>query len=336
MATVSVAATNPTLADWKAALGPDNMIGDLINVLQQTNEVVGDVTMMEGNEPTGHLMNIASGLPSATMRRLYEGIKPTKGQRVQVREHVGWLEAFHELDKKLYDLAGNGDAFRLQEAMLEVESMGRGFTKQVFYGDHANNAEEIFGLAPRYNSTSAGESRRNVIDGGGTSSDNASVWLVNWGPKAIFTFAAKGMPAGLQMEDLGDDVADNYGGVTGALLRVKRMHFSWDFGLGVADWRYGARLCNIDRSNLTFDASSGANLPQLMSQMIRKTPRRSMNNARFYMDSSVMGFFEAQISAAVKESTLRREDVGGVMTDTWKGIPIRQVDQLEVNEAQVT
>ena len=336
MATVNVATSNPTMADWKAALGPDNTIGDLINVLEETNEIMEDVTMMEGNEPTGHLMNIASGLPSATMRRLYEGIKPTKGGRIQVREHVGWLEAYHEIDKKLVDLNGNGQMFRLQEAMLEAETMNRGFTKQLFYGDHRNNPEEIHGLSARYNSVSSGESRRNVIDGGGTGVDNRSVWLINWGPQAVFSFAARGMPAGLQMEDLGLETATNYAGVTGALLRVWRMHFSWDFGLGIADWRYAVRLCNIDVGDLTEDASAGANLPVLLARALRRTPRKKLNRARFYMSQDVLGYFEAQLASAVKSSTLTMQDVGGVMIPTWKGVPVRQVDQLEADEARVT
>ena len=326
---------NPTLADWKQALGPDSKIGVLINLLEKTNEIVPDMTFMEGNEATGHLMNVATGLPPVVWRRLYEGVSPGKGRRAQVREAAGWMEAFNEIDAKLVELNGNGAQFRMQEAMLQIEAMTQSLANMFFYGNPDTDPKEVMGMSPRYSSKSA-KSGRNIIDAGGTGSDNRSIWLINWGPNATFGFVPKGSMAGLKAEDLGIETAENFGGVTGALLRVYRMHFMWDAGFGVADWRYNARIANIDFSNLTDDASSGANLPVLMKKATRKVPRRRMMRPAFYMSQDLIGFFESQLSAATKESTLRREEVGGMMTDTWSNIPIRQVDELEVDEARVT
>ena len=325
---------NPTLADWKAALDPMGGVGDLINLLEQTNDIVSDATFIEGNEATGHLMNIATGLPATSMRRLYEGIVPSKGARQQVREHVGWLEAFHEIDERLVALDGNGPAFRLQEAMLQVESMQQEFTRQLFYGNHTTDPKEVNGLAQRYSSTT-GNIGINVIDAdssASTSNHLQSIWLINWGPSAIFCFTPKGIPSGLKMEDLGKETSTNYGGVTGALLRVWRMHFQWDFGLAVADWRYAVRIGNIDLKRTTDSLTSGANLPKVMADAIRKTPRRKLNRPAFYMGNRVWGKLEQQLSEAVKESTLTREMVGGVMTTSFQGIPLRQVDILDKSD----
>ena len=328
--------SNPTLADWKAALGPDGMIGTLINQLEGTNEIIPDMTFMEGNEATGHLMNVATGLPPVVWRRLYEGVSPGKGSRVQVRESAGWMEAFNEIDAKLVALNGNGAEFRMQEAMLQMESMTQGVANKVFYGNPDTDDKDIFGLSARYSDLSA-QNGRNIIDAGGTGADNRSIWFVNWSPNALFGFVPKGSDAGLKAEDLGIETAENFGGVTGRLLRVYRMHFMWDVGIGLADWRYCARIANIDFSALTDDGASGANLPQLMAKAIRRTPRRRMMRPAFYMDGDLIGFVETQLSAAVRESTLRREEVGGVMTDTFgPGVPMRQVDELAVNEARVT
>ena len=332
---VTLSNNNPTLADWKAALGPDQKIGMLINQLEATNEILSDMTMLEGNEPTGHLMNVATGLPPVVWRRLYEGVSPGKGKRVQVRESVGWMEAFNEIDAKLVKLNGNGTEFRLQEAQLQIEAMTQSMANKVFYGNPDTDDRDIMGLAPRFSSKSA-QNGRNIIDAGGEQGDNRSIWLVNWGPNACFSFVPKGSEAGLQMEDLGMETAENFNGETGKLLRVYRAHFMWDAGLGLADWRYVVRIANIDFSELKDDASNGANLPVLMSKAIRKVPRMKLTRPAFYMSGDVVGFLESQLSAAIKESTLTREEVGGVMTTSFKGIPLRQVDELEADEARVT
>ena len=326
---------NPTLADWKAALGPDGQIGMLINLLEGTNEIVQDMTFMEGNEATGHLMNVATGLPPVVWRRLYEGVSPGKGRRVQVREAAGWMEAFNEIDAKLVKLNGNGPAFRLQESQLQMEAMTQSLAEMFFYGNPDTDPKDVMGMSPRYSSLTA-QNGRNILDGGGSGSDNRSIWLINWGPNACFGFVPKGSTAGLQMEDLGMETAENFGGETGKLLRVYRTHFMWDAGFGLADWRYCVRIANVDRSSLTDNGASGANLPELMAKAIRRTPRRKMMRPAFYMAGDLIGYVESQLSAAVQRSTLTREMVGGTMTNMFQGIPMRQVDELDVNEATVS
>ena len=335
---VQVNTNNPTLLDWKAALDPQGNIGALIEVLHETNEILEDMAVIEGNEVTSHLMNVRTGLPPVTWRRLYEGIDPGKGGRKQVRETTGWMEAYNEIDAKLAELNGNVNAFRLQEAQGQIEAMSQDMAKRIFYGNPADDARHIMGLSPRYNTvnTNNAENARNLIDGGGTGSDNRSIWLVSWGPMGTFTFTPKGSPAGLVMEDKGKVTSETLGG-TGKRLEIYRMRFEWSAGLGVADWRYNVRIPNVDVSNLNEDATgSSANLPVLMARAIRKIPRRAVMRMAFYMADDVLDKLGPQLSAAVRESTLTMENVGGKIVTRFQGIPIRQVDQLAVDEARVT
>ncbi len=74
----------------------------------------------------------------------------------------------------------------MSEALAFIESMNQSFTQQVIYGDTSSNKDGILGLTPRYNSLSASaNSSANIIDAGGTGSDNTSVWLVVWGAETI-------------------------------------------------------------------------------------------------------------------------------------------------------
>ena len=77
MATLAV--TNPTLLDVTKALDPDGSIAAVAEILNETNEVLQDMTMIEGNLATGHRTTVRTGLPAPTWRKLYQGVQPTKG-----------------------------------------------------------------------------------------------------------------------------------------------------------------------------------------------------------------------------------------------------------------
>jgi len=57
---------NPTLADLAKVTDPDGMIADVVEILNETNEILLDMTWLEGNTTTGHQTSIRSGLPSPT------------------------------------------------------------------------------------------------------------------------------------------------------------------------------------------------------------------------------------------------------------------------------
>ena len=113
MATLT--ANNPTLLDLAKVTGPDGQIATVVEILNETNEVLDDMSWVEGNLPTGHRTTIRSGIPAPTWRKLYGGVQPNKSTTVQVTDNVGMLEAYAEVDKALADLNGNTAAFRLQE-----------------------------------------------------------------------------------------------------------------------------------------------------------------------------------------------------------------------------
>jgi hypothetical protein len=62
MAVLSV--RNPTLLDLAKATDPDGRIATIVEILNETNEVLEDMVWMEGNLPTGHRTTIRSGIPT--------------------------------------------------------------------------------------------------------------------------------------------------------------------------------------------------------------------------------------------------------------------------------
>ena len=326
--------TNPTLLDLAKRLDPDNRIAQIVEILNQTNEVLDDMTFIEGNLVTGHMTTIRSGLPTPTWRKLYQGVQPTKSRTVQVTDTTGMLEAYAEVDKALADLNGNTAEFRLSESRPHMEGMSQEMAETVFYGNETTEPEAFTGLSPRFNSLSA-ESGDNIIDGGGTGSDNGSIWLVVWSEQTVHGIVPKGSQAGLQMEDKGQVTIENVDGA-GGRMEAYRTHFRWDAGLSVRDWRYVVRIANIDKSLLTVDVSTGADLSDLMFQAMELVPNLDMGRAAFYMSRDMRTWVRRQVADKVKQSTLDFKDVGGRRTMFFQEIPMRRVDKLAADEAQIT
>ena len=335
MATLSV--LNPTLADLAKATDPDGAIADVVEILNETNEVLDDMSWIEGNLPTGHRTTMRAGIPAPTWRKLYGGVQPNKGETVQVTDDCGMLEAYAEIDKALADLNGNSAQYRLIEDRAHIEGMNQEMVDTLFYGDNSSAPEEFMGLSPRFNSTSASNGE-NIILGGGSGSDNNSIWLIVWGPNTCHGIIPKASKAGLQVTDKGQvTVEDASGGSNTGRMEAYRTHYRWDVGLTVRDWRYIVRICNIDKSNLTKDASSSsADIPDLMFQAMTQIPNLSLGRAAFYMSRNTMSFVRRQVASAVSSSTLTVDDVGGKMVTRFQGVPIRRVDSLSADEATIS
>jgi hypothetical protein len=118
-------------------------------------------------------------------------------------------------------------------------------------------------------------------------------------------------------------------------MEAYRSHYRWDAGLTIRDWRYFVRICNIDRSALTVDAATGANLPDLMFQATERVKNVSGGRAVWYMDRGILTKLRQQSAYAVKNSTLSIDNVGGAMITSFNQIPIRRVDVLSPDEALV-
>lgn len=332
MATLST--THPTLLDLAKRLDPDNKIANIVEMLAETNEIIDDMVFLEGNLPTGHRTTVRSGLPAPTWRKLYGGVQPTKSRTVQVTDSCGMLEAYAEVDKALADLNGNTAAWRLSEDKAHIEGMNQEMASSVFYASEATAPEEITGLAPRFNSTSADNGTNIILDGTVDNADNTSIWFVVWGPNTCHGIYPKGSVAGLDSTDKGQVTIENVDGA-GGRMEAYRTHYRWDLGLSVRDWRYVVRA-QINSEDLTKDAASGADLIDIMSQMVESVPSTGMGRPAFYCNRRIKSFLRRQMVAKVKNSTLMMDQVAGKHVMTFDGFPVRRCDALVNTETGIS
>jgi hypothetical protein len=327
-----------TLLDVAKASNPDGSIAAVAELLTQTNEILLDMPFFEGNLPTGHKGVVRTGLPSATWRALYQGVQPSKSVRAQVEDACGMLETRSEVDVDVAKLNGNLAAFRLSEGQAFVESMNQTMADSLIYGNQGVNPERFNGLAIRYSAISGAANAVNVIDAGGTGSDNTSIWLVVWGKNTVFGVYPKGSEAGLQHEDLG--VIDAFD-ANQLRFRAYSDWWQWKCGLHVKDWRYVVRICNIDVSNLVSETGA-ADLVKLLVRAMARIPFAGMGSPVFYANRTVKEMLSIQAlnkSQNALSITEALRQFGGVQVAMQElrflGIPIRTVDRIVTTEARV-
>ena len=335
MATLAV--THPTLADVAKATDPDGKIATIVEILNETNEMLDDMVWVEGNLPTGHRTTVRAGLPAPTWRKLYGGVQPNKAENVQVTDTTGMLEAYAEIDKALADLNGNSAAFRMTEDKAHIEGMSQEFANTVMYGNEGTAPEEFTGFAPRFNDNSGPANADNIILGGGSGSDNGSIWLISWGSDTVHGIYPKGSKAGLQFNDKGQvTLEDASDGSNSGRMEAYRSHYKWDCGLSVRDWRYVVRICNLDISNLTGDKTgSSADITDLMAQAIELLPNASKGRPAFYMNRTLRSTLRRQV-ANTTNVNLTMDQVGGKQIVSFDGIPVRRCDALTSTEATIS
>jgi len=347
MATVGSVAL--TYADWAKRMDDGYRVAGIIELLSQTNEVLEDMLVIEGNLPTGHKTTVRTGLPQATWRLLNQGVPNAKSTTAQIVDTCGNLETYAVIDKDIADLNGNTAEFRLSEVKAFLEGMSQQVAATIFYGNQSTNPERFTGFAPRYSTktTANAQTAVNVLDGGGTSNTNTSLWVGVWGSDTCHATFPKGKVTGLQHRDMGEWPVQDTAGNT---YQAYRDHFKWEIGLVLRDWRYWARVANIDVTQLT--GVSAANLINLIIRALYRLPtapasattiqtsdtpevRADMGRAVIYCNRVVRTYLDLQ--AMNKTNVLLRiEEFEGKPVTTFRGIPIRTCDAILNNEAQVT
>lgn len=319
-----------TLVDI-AASESDKMLVDL---LSQENAILEDMPWVQCNDGQGHKTKIRTGLPVPTWRALYQGVQPTKGTVAPVRDACGNLEDFGEVDELEYQLAADdAETWRMQEDAAHIEGIGQEAAKTFFYGNVTLNPEKFHGLAPRYNALSGVNTADNVVNGLGVGADNASVWLVGWGPLSCHGIYPKGTMAGLKPEDLGRQVRQNSDGSRFTVLMTK---YAWQLGLTLRDWRAAGRIANLDVSDLRDSTATGEtatkNLIRFLIILIERVERPKSGRQVLYTNKTVRTALRIGIQNRIANN-LTWETVEGRRVMIFDEIEVHRSDALLNTEA---
>lgn len=329
-----------TLADHAKRLDPNGQVAKVAELLSQTNEILEDAVFIEGNLPTGHRVVIRTGLPQVFYRMINQGVPASKSTTAQIDEACGMLEARSHIDVELAKLNGNEAAFRLSEDQAFIEAMNQTMAGAVFYGNPGTDPRHFAGLQTRYSSLTAGNGS-NIIDAGGTGTNNTSIYLVVWGENTVFCPFPKGSKAGLQHQDLGEESVPD---AQGNFYQALRALYQWKNGLAVKDWRYVVRIANINVADLTAQsatqaASAATAIINLMIRAMDRPPSLAMGRPAFYANRTIYSMLRVaalnKSSGVVTIETATNQFGNAYKMTSFFGIPLRKVDQLLNTESRV-
>ena len=316
----------------------DKRIAKLIEVLHDTNEILQDIMWMSCNDGDSHVVSIRTGLPSVAWKRFNYGVAQSKSQSQTVKEATGLLRAYSKVDKDLAEKNGNAAEFRASEDVAFLEAMNQELATTLFYGNVNVTPEKFNGFSMRYVDPDATDRTKigyNMVDGGGTGSNNSSIWLVAWGDQTCFGLYPESERAGFDMNDKGEQLFEDANGLMNSYYVSE---YSWRVGLCVKDWRHVVRICNIDMSTFndagesTFD---GPAILQLMIRAMRKRPPSTLGRPVFYMNGDLLTALDL-ISNFDNRLSLKVTEVDGQPKTSFRGIPIRRCDAILNTEAAIS
>ncbi len=341
-----------TLLDWSRRVGPDGNIDEIAELLSQCNDVYKDMVWRQSNLPTGHKATVRTGLPTATWRAANMGVGYTKSQTAQITATWGELVAWSQIDKSIADLNAETAQLRVSEDNAFLEGMSQQMATAIFYANETTNPTQFTGFAPVYNTVTVATAANavNVLNGGGTASANASLWLVGWGDRTAYGIFPKGSKAGLIFEDRGDVVPAYDSGQNPYLAYTS--YFQWRAGIMIEDWRYTARLANIDTTTAGLQGPTPPDLFQFMSKMVVRMPTAPKRVSAitetdapdepspgvsliFYCNRTIREYLDIQ---AIRDRNvlLKPTEYAGEPITEFRGCPIRVVDVLTNSEVALT
>lgn len=331
----TIGSSFPTLIDANKASAE----GTVVEILNRQNPILDDAIATECNMSGVHRHTIRTGLPTVGWGRLYKGVAQSKATMQQVDDTTGFLEAGSQVDVRLLKLAKDPAKERLVSSAPFLEAMNQEMASGMFYHDTATTPEKFKGLSARYSVVGGPGSGNQVISAAGAGSDNTSIWFVTWGDHATSLLYPQGTKAGVSIQDKGEQrVLDSDNNP----YYVKETMFEWHLGMFVKDWRYNARIANIDVSNM--QAGSVDIWAQMRKAYYRLQSRRRdavSSRIAIYMNRDVLEVLDAQssdralLAANPNYTGLKPMNVEGKEVMSYRGIPIRETDALLNTEAVV-
>jgi hypothetical protein len=320
--------------------------GTVVELLAQQNPLLDDAMASECNMDAVHRHMIRTGLPSVSWGRLYKGISQSKATMQQVDDATGFVHARSEIDVRLLKLAPDPAKARLVDTMPFIEALNQEMATGIFYHDTDATPEKFKGLSARYDTYNSNAPNitvpnvaNQVIHGGGAGSDNTSIWFVTWGDHATSLLYPKGTKAGVEIEDKGEQrVLDG----NGDPYYAKEVIYTWHIGMFVKDWRYNARIANIDVSNMQ---AGSVDVWALLRKAYYRLQSRRLNakssRIAIYMNRDVLEVLDAQstdralLAAGNNYTHLTTQNVEGQEVKFYRGIPIKETDAILNTESLV-
>lgn len=332
-----------TLADVYKRSNPDGSAADIMEILNDTSQdILTDFMYRECNSGTSHLHTVRAGLmPIDSWGALYEGIPQVKSGTQQVTDTTGFVQRLCSVDTRVLELAKNEAAVRASESRAVLESMAQELVTALFYHDPAADVRKPKGLGPRYGALATSGYGNQIVDAGGTGSDNTSIWFVTWGDDAVQALYPEGTQGGIKQQDKGEQPAYDDNGLK---YFVKEELVTSHLGFSVRDYRRVSRVANVDVSAL---AAGSVDIYDYMRKAYYKLHGRRASKVRdqdanghtvIYCNTDVLEALDALgTNGGSSDNFIRLHpmEIAGKEVLSYRGMPIRETDALLNTETRI-
>ena len=325
-----------TLGDVASNKG--HAASDIAEVLSQDNGILNYLPYREANKGKHHETQKRIKLPETYERKANEAIprgKSLVGTDVFNCAHV---ETKVEVDKLILQGMSPEDKKKERwiQAMGNIISLAHKQADLIMNGSNDTDVSRVGGLFDYYgtvnSSTSAVASQ--VIDCGGTGSDNTSMMLVSLG-LGVHGIYPKGSSFGIQsFDDKEIDIIANDLNGNPSSFRGERERFELDHGLVIADYTRNARACNIDVSALS--DGSGKDLFEILIALWHKAKFINAGQHAILVNSTIAQWLDLQAYRKVGAGgQLGYMEIDGKEQLVFRRIPILTCDAISNAQARV-
>ena len=249
-----------TLAELVRREDPDGGLADIVDVLSETNAIVGDTTWMQCNDGSSNQTTRVVSEPTGEERMYGQGVQRSAGVTEVINEPTSLLSAFSEPDADmLRNAAGGWQMARMSEDAMFLSGMLKTFASRIFDADRTANPLQILGLNTRtdYNVLSSDYVFDNAQGNASATANKTSIYIIQWGPKKVNMIYPRGLaPDGtggspIKMTDYGENmVIDALNTTNTAKYPAMQTWFQIAFGLSIEDPRMVKRIVNISTTNI--------------------------------------------------------------------------------------
>ncbi len=346
MATIALG-TDLTLMELLNRLDPNGMAAQFIDVLNQQNRILEDITWLACNDGTYHEDTRTLTEPAGSLRAYDEGITKEAGRTQKITEPTCMVNGLSEVDDaKLRHNSPDIQGARLQEDGFFLRGMTKGFVSRLFDGNRGTDERDIYGINQRsdYNALSSSYVYNNVGSGQtcADASTFTSAYIIQWGFKKVNCIYPRNDPAApagagaapVKTKDFGLNI------ITDAASKKFPAWQTWfgiSVGLFIHDPRCIKRICNIATA-----ANPNGTTYQTINEdaLIDATNDLEYNGegAVIYCNKSVFKQLQKRANEKGTFIMVDREGEGPFAHPvvTFMGIPIKRVDQITNTQDDVT
>lgn len=335
----TLGATYLNLADFVAREKPDHTVATVCEILNQQNPALQDIAWSVCNDGSQNITHFRTKLPTASLLSVGGGVPVDKSNVSQITDTTARIGIASEVSKRMAEFNGNSAAQRALEARAMLEAMNQKAMNLWFYGNATTGIPTtpdplgFDGLSKRYGSLTGSQAEQ-IIDAGGTSTNNASIWFVVNGPKTVSGLIPQGGTAGIKHTPVNGGVPVSKTLSSGNIEEVYQDLWEWHVGQKVEDWRGVVRIANINTSNLVSESSAADLIKLMIKAQHRLEPVEGLGTPVIYVTRTVAQMLDIQ-SLNKAAGNLTVETVDGKKKTMFRGYQIRTIHALSDGESRV-